>query len=117
MKNQYDLKKEWEKTKKILADFSKEAAQLAKKGETEFVAFSRRSKIQLDATTAHLKMEKLYYFIGKEYAGLKDPSAPSDQLTKLMKELQALKKEEKTLKSRIAKPKAKRAPKKKTKKS
>ena len=115
MKKQYDLKTEWEKTKKMLTKFSQEAALLAKKGEEELVVFSKKSKMHIDATATHLKIEKLYYEIGKEYAHLKDPTKSSDKLDKLIREIHAFEKEEKTIKSKISK-KKKAAPKKKASK-
>jgi len=48
MPRQYDFKKEWEKTRAQLVKFSKEAVNVAKKGEKELVAFSRKSKLQID---------------------------------------------------------------------
>jgi len=109
MQNHYDIKKEWEKTKKMLVKFGKEATSIAKKGEEEIVKFSHKSKLQIDVTTVHLKIEKLYYQIGKEYAKVTSATHATGQLTKLMNELKTANKKEKALKSKIKK----NAPKKK----
>ena len=106
MSSNFDYKKEWEKTKKQLIKFGKEASVLAKKGEEELVKFSQKSKIQVDVTATHLKIEKLYYLIGKEYVNAKTPSTPTAALKKHLTELEKLLKEEKALKSKLkAKPK------------
>ena len=63
MNNQFDL----EKAKQQLVKFSKEAAALAQKGEEEIIKLSSRGKLHLDSTTTALKLEQLYYLVGKEY--------------------------------------------------
>ena len=101
MGKQYDFKKEWEKTKKSLIKFSKEAAEVAKKGEAELIKISKQSKLHIDSTATTLKKEKLYYLIGKEYAKAKNPAKPSAKLVKLMEELKELNKEQKALKGKL----------------
>jgi len=101
MKKHVDFKREWEKTKKQLVQFSKEAAVLAKKGEDEIVKFSKKGKLQLDSTAIGLKMERMYYLIGKEYAKLKSPSNPTVKLKKLVDQIRKLEKEKSSLKGKI----------------
>jgi len=101
MPTQYDFKKEWEKTRDQLAKFSKEAVEVAKKGEKELVEFSRRSKLHVDATSISLKKEHLYYLIGKEYAGTQGAEKPTAKLTKLLKELDKADKEQRVLKRKL----------------
>jgi len=102
---QYDFKKEWEKTKIQLIKFSKEAAEIAKKGEDELKKFTKKSKLQIDTTAAHLKKEKLFYLIGKEYATAKKANTVSVKLKKLMGDYNKVDKEEKTLLAKMKKPK------------
>src|SRR6185503_9937855 len=98
MSNQFDLKKEWEKTKIQLQRFSQEAAVFAKKGEQELVEFSRKGKLHLDSTALVLKIEHLYYLIGKEYVKNSRSAQPaSGQLDKLIKEITKLEKDHKLL--------------------
>lgn len=96
--NQFDLKKEWERTKVQLQKFSQEAAVLAKKGEKELLEFSRKGKLQLDSTAIGLKIERLYYMIGKEYVKNRRASkATSTELDKLIKDITKLEKDHKQL--------------------
>ena len=78
MSQNYDVKQEWEKTKKQLVRFGHEVGELVRKGEDEIIHLSQKGKIQIEATTTTLKKEKLYYQIGKEYVALSDVSKPSD---------------------------------------
>ena len=101
MSQKYDVKTEWEKTKEQLLKFGKEASVLVKKGEVELVKLTKQSKIHLDATTASLKKEKLYYQIGKEYVKLKDPTAPSPFLKQLLDEYKSVDQEQKSLQTKL----------------
>ena len=102
MSNQFDLKKEWEKTKIQLQKFSQEAAVLAKKGEKELIEFSRKGKLHLDSTAIGLKIEHLYYMIGKEYVkNCRSPESSSSQLDKLIKEITKLEKDHKLLQGKM----------------
>jgi len=101
MSTQYDFKKEWEKTKNQLTKFSQEAVKMAKKGEKELVEFSRKSKLHVDKTAIGLKKEKLYYLIGKEYAGIKGPEKETPKLQKLVEELSKADKRQLVLKRRL----------------
>ena len=101
MDPKYDFKKEWEKTKKQLKQLSAEALQLAKKGEKELVNISRKSKWHLDSTAVTLKRDRLYFLIGKVYAQVKNNSARTKELGRLMKEMQALDKEEKDIQKKM----------------
>ena len=101
MSTHYDFKKEWEKTRGKLAQFSKEAMTLAKKGEKELVDFSRKGKLHVDATAVSLKKEKLYYLIGREYANNKTPEAPTQNMIKLLDELNKANKEQTSLNRKI----------------
>jgi len=110
MSNQFDLKKEWEKTKTQLQKFSEEAVVLAKKGEEELIKFSKKGKLHLDSTAIGLKIERLYYVIGKEYVkGCRSSQPSSAQLEKLIKEITKLEKEHKLLQGKIRLPPAKKA--------
>lgn len=111
MNSQYDFKKEWEKTKKQLIQISRQATEVAKRGEKELIKISQTGKIHFDSTANTLKKEKLFYSIGKEYVGLKDPGAPSKKLTNLLKELKDLEKKQTSLKNKL---KPKKQAKKKT---
>ncbi|MFP4472893.1 MAG: hypothetical protein ACLFPX_03355 [Candidatus Omnitrophota bacterium] len=95
------FQKEWPKIRKQLMTMSKEAVDLAKKGEEQLVKFSKKGKLQLDSTTINLKLERLYYQIGKEYVRAKYPAQKTPKLEKLVKDLNELKKEERRLKKRI----------------
>ncbi len=101
MNSQYDFKKEWEKTKKQLIQISRQATEVAKRGEKELIKISQTGKLHFDSTTNNLKKEKLFYSIGKEYSKLKDPSNPSTKLNNLLKELKGLDKEQKMLKNKL----------------
>jgi hypothetical protein len=101
MSRQFDLKKEWENTKKQLQQFSREAIVLAHKGEEELVKFSRKGKLHLDSTAIGLKMEHLYHLIGKEYVKTRHAAKVSSKLEKLIEELTKLEKEHHALKVKI----------------
>ena len=101
MKTQHDFKKDWEKTKQQLIKFSKEAAELAKKGEKEIIKFSHRSKIHIDSTAINLKKERLFYLIGKEYVKSKNKDGQSAKLNKLFEELKTANSQQRTLKSQL----------------
>ncbi|MGE0269136.1 MAG: hypothetical protein AB7S78_11860 [Candidatus Omnitrophota bacterium] len=101
MAQNYDVKTEWEKTKEQLIKFGKEASELVKKGEIELVKITKQSKIQLDATTAGLKKEKLYYQIGKEFVKLRNPASPSPLLKKLLEEYKGIDQEQKSLQTKL----------------
>lgn len=99
---QYDFKKEWAKTRDQLVKFSKEAVEIAKKGEKELARFSRRGKLHIDATAVTLKKEHLYYLIGKEYAKMKNPAEPTPKLTNLLEELKKADREQQTLNRKLS---------------
>lgn len=101
MTTEFDFKKEWEKTRKQLLDFSQQAAKVAKKGEEELVKFSQKSMVHIDVTAANLKKEKLYYQIGKEYIASLEAAAESAALKKLVEEYKKTVKEEQTLQSKL----------------
>ena len=101
MKKNFDLRKEWEKTKKQLEKISKEAMIVAKKGEDELVKFSKKGKLHLDSTAIGLKIEQLYYTIGKEYVRAKNSSKTSSKLDSLVTQIKNLEKDQKALKSKI----------------
>jgi len=105
MPGQYDFKNEWEKTRKQLIRFSKEAGIVAKKGEKELIKFSRQSKLYVDATAINLKKEKLYYLIGKEYANANDTDKTTPKLTKLITEFEKINKQQLVLKRKLKTPK------------
>ncbi len=101
MPGHYDFKKEWEKTRIQLAKFNKEAVRVAKKGEKELIALSRKSKLHIDATAIRLKKEHLYYLIGKEYAKENVPTQATAKLTKLMNELKKADKDQQALNRKL----------------
>lgn len=78
-------------------DFSRQAVQMAKKGEKEFIRLSRRGKMHLDATALGLKKEHLYHLIGQEYIRAKYPSTPTPKLKQLIAEFERIEKEKKSL--------------------
>ncbi len=101
MDNQYDFKSEWEKTKKQLIKFSKEAVETVKKGEKELIKFSQKSKVHIDATAVSLKKEKLFYLIGKECVKIKMPEKLTPKLQKLLEEYKKIDKQQKALQGKI----------------
>ena len=101
MNGNFDFKKEWERTKKQLVTFSRQATEVAKKGEKELVNFSQRSMLHIDATAASLQKEKLFYLIGKAYVKSLKTKGESAELDRLLKELNAVIKEESVLKKKI----------------
>lgn len=101
MLKQYDFRKEWEKTRIQLAKFSKEAVIIAKKGEKEFIEFSRKSKLHVNATSISLKKEHLYYLIGKEYVKEDDTEKPTAKLTKLVNEFKKADRDQQALKRKL----------------
>jgi len=103
MTEKYDFKKDWPKMKKKLIAMSQEAVQLAKKGEEELVKFSHKSKLHIDATSLTLKKESLFYQIGKEYVRAKCPGTKTAKIKKLIGELEAVVKAERSLKRKIKK--------------
>ena len=103
MKRQFDFKKEWQKTKLQLEKLSQEAVVLAKKGEDELVKFSRQGKLHLDSTAISLKIERLYYEIGKEYVRSHKTQKSSSQLRKLIEQVEQLEKEQRAVRGLIKK--------------
>lgn len=104
MSEHYDFKKEWPKIKKRLLDMSQEAKVLAKKGEEELVKFSKKSKLQIDATSLNLKKEKLFYQIGREYARYQKSGKKTAKMIKFLEELAAVEKQERVLKRKMKAP-------------
>ena len=109
MPENFDFKKEWEKTKKQMVKFSKEAAVVAKKGEEELIKFSHQSKLHIDATAASLKKERLYYLIGKEYVGAMKSGKQTAKLKKLLDEVETVDKEQNNLQGKMKSSKKKSA--------
>ena len=101
MAKEHDFKKDWDKMKQQLNQFSKEAMVLAKKGEKEFVRFSHRGKLRLSSTAIDLKREQLYYLIGKEYVKAQTPAQPTSAMTKWLEELERIDKEQKTVRNEL----------------
>ena len=90
MKRNFDFSKEWQRTKKQLEIFSKEAIVMAKKGEDELVKFSKKGKFHLDSTAISLKIEQLYYMIGKEYVKSSRSNTSSSKLKSLNSQIKKL---------------------------
>ncbi len=107
-----DFKKEWEKTRKQLTQFGREAVKIAQKGEKEFVKLSRVGKLHMDSAAIGLKKEQLFYLIGKEYVKANAPEKPTPQLDKFLNELKKADKEQEGIKVKI---KNSNAPKKESK--
>ena len=101
MPKEHDFQKDWEKAKKQLNQFSKEAMVLAKKGEQEFSKFSHRGKLHIDSTAIDLKREQLYYLIGKEYVKANAPAQPNAAMMKLLDELEKIGKEQKMVRNEL----------------
>ena len=110
MSSKFDFKKEWTKTKKQLVELSQKAAVLAKKGEEEVVEFSKKSMLHIDSTATGVKMERLYYLIGKEYVKAEE----SQKLKDLVAQVHKLEEEQKSLKGKIKSEHKKTVRKKKT---
>ncbi len=101
MPKEHDFKRDWEKARQQLNQFSKEALVLAKKGEREFIKFSHRGKLRLDSTAIDLKREQLYYLIGKEYVKAKGAVQPTTAMVKLLDEIERIDKEQKAVRSEL----------------
>jgi len=111
MKKSFDFSKEWAKTKKQLESLSKETIILAKKGEEELVKFSKKGKLHLDSTAISLKIERLYYMIGKEYVKTKSSNRSSAKLESLISQINKLGSDQRILQRKIRQspPKSKKA--------
>jgi len=101
MSKDYDLKKEWERAKKQLIAFSKEATVLAKKGEKELAKISKKGKLQIDSSAAALKKEHLFYLIGREYIKAKCPGKKSAKMKKLVLDLEKINTEIKSISKKM----------------
>ena len=96
-----DFRKEWPKIKRQLVQVSREALDLAKKGERELIRFSRKGKLHFDATALSLKKEHLFLLIGKEYVKAGCPRTQTSQLKKFIEELKKIDKETRRLKKSL----------------
>ncbi len=105
MAKQFDFKKEWPKAQKQLEKFGEDTLKLLKKGEKELIRLSKESKLRLDATSLGVKMEQLFYLIGKEYIKSGSPGEKTSKLQKLIKELEDARKKKKTIEKKIQKKK------------
>lgn len=83
----------WNKTKAQIQKISQKAVTLAKAGETGLKKFSHHGRVHFDATAMHLRQERLYYLIGKEYVKMKHSAQPSAKLAKLLEEFDSIHKE------------------------
>lgn len=101
MPKEHDFKKDWQRTRQQLTQFSKEALILAKKGEQEFIKFSHRGKLHLDSTAIDLKREQLYYLVGKEYVKAKAPAQPTTAMVKFLDEIERIDKEQKAVRNEL----------------
>jgi hypothetical protein len=97
----YDFKQEWKKRRDQLSKLSKEALQVAKKGEKEFFELSRKTKIHVDSTALTLKKEHLYYLIGKEYVNTQGTDKSTSKLMKFVSELKKANRQQLALKRRL----------------
>ena len=100
MKNANELQKDWEKAKEQIVRLSKDALDLAKKGEAELVTLSKKTRIHFDLTALSLHKEKLIYQIGKEFIKSK-VEVSSVTLKKLLQEFHKLENDEKKLRNKI----------------
>ncbi len=80
----------WNKAKAQFQEISQKAVTLAKASETKFKKFSHHGRLQFDATALHLRQERLYYLIGKEYVKMKHSAQPSAKLDKLLEEFDSI---------------------------
>ena len=117
MKKSFNFSKEWEKTKKQIETFSKEAVVLAKKGEDELVKFSKKGKLHLDSTAVGLKIEKIYYAIGKEYIKSLKSKRSSSKLNSLVEQYKKLEGDHRSLKTKMRKAPSRKTTKKTVKKT
>jgi hypothetical protein len=97
MGSSIDFKKEWEKARNQLQDFSRDLAKLAKQGEKEVQRLSEQSRMHVDTTALIFQKERLYYLIGKEYSSLKNSTKPSAKLKELLSELKEANKQQRLL--------------------
>lgn len=96
-----EFKSEWEKARKQLLKFSKEAEVIAKKGEKELVKIYNTGKLHIDSTAVGLRKEKLFYQIGKEYVKTRKSKKESASLKKMLEELNKIDKEQRNLKTKL----------------
>ena len=96
-----DFKQEWPKIKKQLFNFSKQAVDMAQKGEEEFVRLSQKGKLHLNATTLSLKKNYLHHLIGQEYTRAKCPAAPTPKLKQLIEKVNKIDQEKKIVDRQI----------------
>ena len=101
MSKQYDFKGEWEKTRERLTKFSKDALEVAKKGEKELVKFSRLGKLQVDAPAVGLKSDQLYYLAGRAHVQASTPEKPTPAIAKLLDELKAVEGQQKAIRTKL----------------
>ncbi len=101
MTDQYDFKKEWPKIKDKLILMSKEAIVLAKKGEEQLAAFSKQGKLHIDSTTLSLKKDRLFVQIGKIYVKSQKTGKQTEQMKKLLAELDRFEKEERAIRRKL----------------
>lgn len=94
---------EWQKTKEQLVEISRKALLLAKTSERELKKLSHHGSLHFDTTALKLRMERLYYLIGKEYVNSRHHPNSQSNLPKLMKELEAIEGELRQLKEKMAK--------------
>ncbi|MCD4727272.1 MAG: hypothetical protein K8R46_06400 [Pirellulales bacterium] len=118
MKTGYDMKKEWPKIKKELVRVSREALELAKKGEEELIKITQKGKLHVDTTELNLKKEHLFLRHGKEFVKDKTEGPQTPKMKQHLKSLDKLEKEITATKKKLAeKPKKKAAKKKRSTKA
>ena len=104
MMTQRNSEDKWEKTKEQLTQISRKALALAKASEAQLKKLSHHGSVHFDATALHLRRERLYYLIGKEYVKNRNAIPLSVRLTKFLEELDLIEKEYYSLKSKMKTP-------------
>ncbi len=66
-----------------------------------FQKLSKHSSLHFDATALKLRLERLYYLIGKEYVKTRHGKEPTISLSKLLKEVETIETEIHSIKSKI----------------
>ena len=101
MEKNGQINQEFRKGKLQLLEISRKAVALAKASEAQLKKLSHHGSLHFDAAALHLRLERLYYLIGKEYVKNRKSPEHSPNLVKLLKELDLVEGEYQGLKSKI----------------
>ena len=88
---QENLAQLWATSKKDFEKMTKETSKLVKKGEIALKDVSQKSQEQIEAISAMVKKEKLYYDLGKAAASVaKSQWSKSKKISSVIKEMSKL---------------------------